>query len=122
MVIPQIFLSRFRNRIMLIALWSPADPDSTEFLNHLNKIQLKYEKRGVQVIAVCLSDDNSAARTFAIGENLQFPVVTDWGTTSVPEKLAMSPIASAYRTTMLPMVAVADRRRRIVDVVRGTSA
>lgn len=117
----QVGIGQYTGRILVVALWSPNDPDSAQLLAHLNSIQDKNRNSGVQVVAICLSEDNSAARTFALGEDLHFPVVTDWGTTSVPEKLAMSPMASAYRATVLPMVAVADRRRRIVDVERGTA-
>ena len=73
------------------------------------------------MVTVCLSEDNSVARTFALGDDLHYPVVTDWSTISVPEKLAMSSIASASRTSILPMVAITDRRRRIVDILRGTT-
>jgi peroxiredoxin len=114
-------LAQFSGSIYVIALWSPNDPDCDQLLGRLNAVQAKLRNVGVQVVAVCLSDDNSAARTFAKGDNLLFPVVTDWGTVDVPEKLAMSPIASAYRTSILPMVAVTDRRRRIVDIMRGTT-
>lgn len=114
-------IAQFKGNILVISLWSPADPDSAQLLSFLNAIQDKNRDKGVQVVAVCLSEDNSAARTIANGEGLHFPVVTDWGTTSVPEKLAMSPIASAYRTTSLPMVAITDRRHRIVNIMRGTT-
>jgi peroxiredoxin len=117
----QIGIAQYSGSILVIALWSPNDPDSTLLLSHLNAIQAQGRANGVQVVAICLSVDNLAARTFAYGEGLHFPVVTDWGTTSVPEKLGMSPMSSAYRATVLPMVAVTDRRRRIVDIARGTA-
>ncbi len=114
-------LSRYSGNIMVIALWSPDDPDSAELLQHLKALQISNADKGVQVLSICLSDDNSAAATFAVGEQLNFPVVTDWGTTAVQEKMSMSPMASAYRVSSLPAVAVTDRRRRVTDIVRGTS-
>ncbi len=117
----QIGISQYTGRILVVALWSPGDPDSCQLLAHLNAIQHSSGGKGVQVVAICLSGDDSAARTFAIGEGVNFPVVDDWGATSVPEKLALSPMASAYRVTVLPMVAITDRRRRVVDIARGTA-
>ena len=117
----QVGIAQYTGSILVVALWSPQDPDSAQLLSHLNSVQDKYKHSGVQVAAICLSEDNSAARTFALGEDLHFPVVTDWGTTSVPEKLGMSPMASAYRATVLPMLAITDRRRRIVDIEHGSA-
>jgi|GEM_PF-1672902 len=116
-----IGVTRFAGKVQIYALWAPGDPDSGLLLAHLKSIQSKYGDRGVQVVAICLSADNSTARTYALGEDLNYPVVTDWGTIDVPEKLAASPMASAYRTTNLPFVAVTDRRRRVVDLERGST-
>ncbi len=114
-------LADYPGKVLVIALLSPHDVDTGSMLTALNALQKKYGARGVQVVGVCLSEDNSAAPALAIGEGLVFPLVTDWGTSSVPEKLAMSPLAGAYRATALPSVAVTDRRRRIIDIVRGAS-
>ncbi len=117
----QLSSGTFDGNIKVFALWTPSDTDSGLLLQHLDTLQRKYSSKKVQVVAVCLSTDHSAGPTIAKGEGLSYPVVTDWGTTAVPEKLAMSPIASAYRTTTLPFVVVTNRRGRVVDTERGSS-
>ena len=114
-------LSDYAGKVLVVALLSPHDVDTGSMLASLNALQKKYGARGVQVVGVCLSEDNSAASALSKGEGLTFPLVTDWGTSAVPEKLAMSPLAGAYRATALPSVPVTDRRRRILDIVRGAS-
>ena len=117
----QVTLADFPGRVLAIALFSPHDVDTGAALSMLSDIQRKYAGKGVQVVGVCLSEDNSAVPSLARGDALPFPVVTDWGTNAVPEKLAMSPVAGAYRATALPCVAVTDRRKRVIDIVRGAS-
>ena len=68
----------------------------------------KYGKRGVQPVAVCLSQDLGAAATFARGERLDYPVVTDWGTHNSDNVQEMSPVATA---SPLPSLAPAFAER-----------
>lgn len=114
-----IGLSDFTGKILVVALWSPRDPDSVLMLDRLNDVQKQYGARGVQPVAVALSEDNGAAFTFARGENLQYPVVTDWGTVYAPNRADISPIASAYRVTSLPSLIITDRRRRVQSILYG---
>jgi peroxiredoxin len=117
----QVTLADFTGRVLVVVLFSPHDVDTGATLTMLNDVQKRYAAKGVQVVGVCLSEDNSAGPALAKGDALQFPVVTDWGTNAVPEKLAMSPVAGAYRATALPCVAVTDRRKRVIDIVRGAT-
>ena len=106
-------------KILVIALWSPHDPDSVRLLDRLNDIQARFSAQGVQPIAVTLSEDTGAAATFAAGEALRYPVVEDWGTYNAPKNSDISPIASAYRVIYLPRVIVTDRRRRVRAILDG---
>jgi len=112
-------LSDFPGSVFVIALWSPHDPDSTLLLDRLNDLQQTYASRGVQPIAITISEDVGAASVFAQGEALRYPVVEDWGTFNAPKNSDISPLASAYRTTTLPMVIVTDRRRRVRAILSG---
>jgi hypothetical protein len=112
-------LSDFSGKILVIALWSPHDPDSILLLERLNDIQAKYGARGVQPIAITICEDTGASSVFAEGESLRYPVVEDWGTFNAPKGSDISPMASAYRTTSLPAVIVTDRRRRVHEILSG---
>jgi ABC-type transport system involved in multi-copper enzyme maturation permease subunit len=112
-------LSAFAGRILVIALWSPADPDTVAVLDRLQQIARRYGAQGVQPIAICLSEDVGAVATFAQGEMLSYPMVEDWGTHHAPDIMDSSPLANAYQVTVLPKVVVTDRRRRIKAVLTG---
>jgi len=112
-------LSDFNGKILVIALWSPRDPDSVMLLDRLNEIQARFASQGVQPIAVTICEDTGATATFARGEALRYPVVADWGTYNAPRGTDFSPIATAYRTTTLPTVIITDRRRNVKDILSG---
>jgi hypothetical protein len=106
-------LSQFPDRILLIALWSPHDPDSTQLLAHLDAVYHRYGARGVLPVAICLSEDTGAAATFAVGERIRFPMVYDWGTYHASRQEETSPLALAYRAGHLPRLVMTDRRHRV---------
>lgn len=112
-------LSDFDGDILVIALWSPRDPDSVLLLDRLNEIQSALGNRGVQSIAITICEDNGASLAFARGERLRYPVVADWGTYNAPRGTEISPLASAYRVTSLPTVVVTDRRRKVTAILNG---
>jgi peroxiredoxin len=115
-------LSDYDGKILVIALWSPRDPDSVLLLDRLNEIQSEFAGSGVQAIAVTICEDTGATTTFAIGEDLHYPVVTDWGSYNAPRGSELSPIATAYRASSLPQVAVTDRRRTVRTILSGIEA
>ena len=115
-------LSQFPGRILIVALWSPRDPDSVAMLARLHDIYGRYGARGVLPIAVCLSEDASAASTFALGERIAFPVLYDWGTYNASRAMEASPLAVAYRADILPRLIVTDRRHRVRAALDGLTA
>jgi hypothetical protein len=118
----QTSLSQFPGRILLVALWSPRDPDSTLLLARLEAIQQQYGKQNVQPVAICLSEDASAATTFAVGERLHYPLVYDWGTYNGPRQEETSPTALAYRADRLPRLVITDRRHRVRAILEELTA
>ena len=74
---------------------------------------------GVLPIAICLSEDTGAANTFAVGEQLDFPMLYDWGTYHASRQEETSPVANAYRADHLPRLVITDRRRRVRTVLDG---
>ncbi len=117
-----VSLSQFPGRIMIVALWNARDSESVFLLARLREIKEKYGSRGAQPVAICLCEDSGAATTFALGESLPYPVVTDWGTHNAAKPFEMSPMATAYDCDNLPKLVVTDRRRRVMKILQGTDA
>jgi hypothetical protein len=117
-----IGLSDFPGKILVVALFTPREPESVLLLNRLAEIQAQFGAQGVQPIALCLCEDSGAGFTFAQGERLPYPVVTDWGTYNAPIQSEISPLGGAYRGDVLPMLVVTDRRRRIQSILSGSQS
>ncbi|HLK61273.1 MAG TPA: redoxin domain-containing protein [Chthonomonadaceae bacterium] len=117
-----IGLSDYAGKILLVVIWSPQDSDSVLLLDRLNDLQERYGPKGVQVVAITVNEDNSAATTFAKGERLNFPMVMDWGTGSNPDKAEASPLSSAYRANPKPKLIITDRRRRVQMELSGVDS
>lgn len=115
-------LTRNQGKILVISLFSPQDADSGVLLAELERVRKQYGDRGVQPIAICLSEDAGAPATFAAGERLSYPVVHDWGTHNAPQATERSPMALAYLADRLPLTVVTDRRHRVRFKLDGTDA
>ncbi len=115
-------LSDFPNSILIIALWSPENQETASMFSLLKMLQSKFAGKNVQPIAICISEDSSAAATFARGEGVSFPVVLDWGTHNAPKTSEMSPLTDAYQADFLPTVVITDRRRRIKRMIKDSKA
>ncbi len=115
-------LAQYEGKVLVIALWSPRDPDSVLLLDRLNDIQAQLGKSGVQPVAVTICEDIGAASVFAYGEALRYPVVADWGTFNAPRGTEISPIASAFRANSLPSVYITDRRRNVRSILSGINS
>ncbi len=115
-------LEQLPDRILIIALWNARDTESVFLLARLRELYEKYGASGVQPVAICLAEDSGAATTFALGETLPFPVVTDWGTHNASRTFEMSPMATAYDCDELPKLVVTDRRRRVRKILQGVVA
>jgi len=112
-------LGEYEGKILLIALWSPRDPDSVLLLDRLNDVVAQYGKSGVQPVALTICEDSGATSAFAFGERLNYPVLADWGTYNAPKGTEFSPLSSAYRVTSLPALFITDRRRQIRNSLPG---
>jgi hypothetical protein len=56
---------------------------------------------------------------FARGESLHYPVLVDWGSYNAPKGSDLSPLASAYRASDLPVLIITDRRRNVQAILTG---
>lgn len=115
-------LSDFPNKILVIGVWSPHEPESITLLDYFETIYARYGAQGVQPVAICISEDNSTGSAFARGESLSYPVVMDWGTHNAVKTADMSPMTTAYRTESLPNIVITDRQHRATEVLFGVDA
>jgi len=100
------------------------DPRSEEVCfcwTDMRDMHRKYGDRGVLPVAVCIANDEGAARVVAMGEGVNYPVLVDWGSHPCPRAADASPLAGAFRVNDMPYVAVTDRRRRIRAIIEGIS-
>ena len=116
-----VSLSDTPGRIFVIALLDPHSEEGVLLLDRLGVLYRRYGRQGVLPVAVSIANDQGAARTVAAGEDAGFPVLVDWGSHHAPRWADRSPVASAFRITELPYVAVTDRRRRIRAILEGIS-
>lgn len=114
-----VSLSDTPGRVFLIAILDPRSEEGVLLLDRLRDLHGRYGSQGVLPVAVCISNDQGAARTVATGERLRYPVLTDWGSHHAPKTADASPIAGAFRLTDTPYLAITDRRRRIRHVLEG---
>jgi len=111
----RIALSNYEGKCLVVGFWSPGQPDAAHVLGAWQRIHEEYGDKGVQVVAVCLSDDWSAGARFARSSRLSYPVVTDTGTHWAENLEDSSPLAEAYEISSLPCTMVADRNRYLVQ-------
>lgn len=114
-----VSLSDTPGRVFVIALLEPRTEEGVRLLDRLRDLHEKYGSRGVLPLAVCIANDQGAARVVAMGERLRYPVLVDWGTHHAPRAADRSPIAGAFRVSDMPSVFVTDRRRRVRDILEG---
>ncbi|HSV72945.1 MAG TPA: redoxin domain-containing protein [Chthonomonadales bacterium] len=115
-------LAGLGDRIFVVALWSPRSRESAVLLERLSDLYARYGERGVLPVGICISEDSGAGVAFARGEGIRFPMVTDRGAHHAPRGAESSPLATAYRASSLPLVAVTDRRRRVRRTFSGIEA
>jgi peroxiredoxin len=112
--------AEYRGKILLFYLFSSQDTDSATNLTGLNNLVHELGARGVQPIAVCLSEDRSDPTILARSSNFDFPLLAD------PTTVRLSPphsvMAVASRAENLPLLAITDRRLTVRTTFTGTSA
>jgi len=116
-----VSLSDTPGRVFIIALIDPRSEEGVLLLDHMRDMHRKYGDRGVLPVAVCIANDEGAARVVAMGEGVNYPVLVDWGSHHAPRAADASPLAGAFRVNDMPYVAVTDRRRRIRAIIEGIS-
>jgi peroxiredoxin len=115
-------LEQYQGKVLIIGLWSPAEPGSADLLNLLSRVQKEFPREQVVPVAIGISDDHAVPRHVALDSGFDFPAVTDIGArVTLPFDLG-SPLASAYDAEALPTLVITDRRRIVVHIEEHISA
>jgi peroxiredoxin len=98
-------LSEARGQVVLLSFWSSRCSTCRSQLASIDRLHATYGPAGLETYGVSIDDDQGAAREFATGVRVGFPMLTD------PSK----EVGRTYRVASLPTVVVIDR----AGVVRG---
>ena len=96
---PNVRLSEQRGDVVVLSFWSSRCNVCRAQLAELDRLYATYRPAGFVVFGVNVDDDVAAAREFASGQKLQFPMLLD------PAKT----VARAYRVDAMPMLVAIDR-------------
>ncbi len=92
-------LSEWRGQVVLLSFWSSRCNTCRGQLAELERLHRTYHAAGLEVFAISIDDDDEAAREFATGVGVGFPMLAD------PEKA----VGRDYRIDVLPTMVLVDR-------------
>jgi peroxiredoxin len=105
---PNVRLSEHVGQVVVISFWGGGCDACRAQLEALEQDFGRYEKQGLRVYGVEVTDDQPAALSFARGTHVTFPLLLD------PAKA----VARLYDVDNLPMTVLIDRDGKIRQVVR----
>ncbi len=108
---PNIRLSEQRGDVVVLSFWSSRCNVCRAQLAELDRLYATYRPAGFVVFGVNVDDDVGAAREFASGQKLQFPMLLD------PAKT----VARAYRVDAMPMLVAIDRFGKVRYLIATTN-
>jgi len=97
--------SDYRGKVVLVLFWASWDPTSREDLSNLEKVKAFYRYRPLEVVAVNLDRDITAAKKFLAVADPTFPVIMD-GEQGCD-------LASDYPTRTVPLTVVVNKAGKI---------
>lgn len=106
---PTVSLSELRGKAVLLDFWASWCGPCQAEAPIINRIAARYKDRGLVVLGLNTSDDESAGRAWATMKRLQYPIVYDQG----------NKVADAYHVTSLPTLIVVSRTGKITAVRSG---
>ncbi len=96
---PNLRLSEFRGRVVLLGFWASWCGDCRAQMRRLGGLAERYAGAGFDLLAVNLDTDTGQARDAVDALDLGFPVLHDVGGT----------VSAAYDVSSMPYVLVIDR-------------
>lgn len=106
-------LEAFEGRVVLVNVWAVWCRPCLAEIPMLGRLQAKYGRRGLSVLALNVDDDTSQARRYIAENPPQFGVIIAGGMTTRQ--------AASYRVEGIPLNVLVDRHRNIAQVHVGYS-
>ncbi len=105
----EISLNQYQNKIVYVDFWASWCGPCRESFAFMNQMQKKYAGKGLQIIAINLDDQRSAADAFLSKYPAQFKIAYDpQGTTP-----------AAYGVKVMPTSYLLDRKGNIIFTHKG---
>jgi thiol-disulfide isomerase/thioredoxin len=105
----EISLDQYRNQIVYVDFWASWCKPCRESFSFMNEMQKKYADKGLQIIAINLDEERSAADDFLSKYPAQFKIAYDpQGTTP-----------ASYGVKVMPTSYLLDRRGNIIFTHKG---
>ncbi|HEY9200621.1 MAG TPA: TlpA disulfide reductase family protein [Gammaproteobacteria bacterium] len=104
-----ISLNQYRNKIVYVDFWASWCKPCRESFSFMNEMQKKYAGKGLQIIAINLDDQRSAADAFLSKYPAQFKIAYD------PE----GKTPAAYGVKVMPTSYLLDRKGNIIFTHKG---
>lgn len=105
----EISLNQYQNKIVYVDFWASWCVPCRDSFAFMNQMQKKYADKGLQIIAINLDDQRSAANTFLSKYPAQFKIAYD----------PQGKTPAAYGVKVMPTSYLLDRKGNIIFTHRG---
>jgi peroxiredoxin len=105
----QVSLEKYRGQVLFLDFFATWCKPCRESIPHLNELNRKYGKQGLQVLGVSADEDGEkSVRIFAEQNRIGYPVA-----------LAGETVLTDFAVRAVPVLFVIDKRGRVAEVFRG---
>lgn len=105
----EISLDQYRNKIVYVDFWASWCKPCRESFSFMNEMQKKYADKGLQIIAINLDDQRSAASAFLSKYPAQFKIAYD----------PQGKTPASYGVKVMPTSYLLDRKGNIIFTHKG---
>lgn len=104
-----VTMDNYRGYVLVIDFFATWCPPCKESIPHLNEMNRKYGKQGLQVLGLSMDEDGERAVKSFIGEyRINYPVALP------PEQVQID-----YGIISVPVIFVIDKKGKVVEIYRG---
>jgi peroxiredoxin len=98
-----------KNKVTVINFWATWCPPCRAEIPDLKNLYQKYSQKGLTILAINMQEQPQTVKTFARGNGMTFPVLTD----------TSGKVGDLYQIVSLPNTFIVDQRGTIRTVIKG---